>query len=112
MPEYIGFIGEFDLIDEGTILDKTKTEFVIDDSNGVQPLTYKINLAQIETVIGGGGGTGSGITFVQTTLPSVGSAPGLYSVQTGSARGLYISTGNGAVILITEYPEDGDWPVV
>lgn len=110
MAEYTGFIGEFDLIDEGTILDKTKTEFIVDDTNGIQPQTYRMSLDQIETVIGGGVG-GSSITYSQSALPGAGAAPGLYSVQTGAARGLYASSGVGALVLLTEYQEDGDWPV-
>lgn len=52
------------------------------------------------------------IIYSQTVVPSSGSAPGLYSVQTGTYKGLYVSGGVGAPVLVVAYSVDQDWPVV
>lgn len=51
------------------------------------------------------------INWVQTTLPSPGvSTLGLWSVQTGANKGLYVNNGN-EMALISAYSLDGTWPI-
>lgn len=77
--------------------------YLVADVDGVTDVTRKIKVSSLPF-------TGSQITYSETTVPADGSAVGLYSVQTGTNRGLYMSSGVGSPYLIVAYQEDGDWP--
>ena len=51
------------------------------------------------------------VTYSESAVPADDSASGFYSVQTGTYRGLYWSSGEGALIQLTPYDADGPWPV-
>jgi len=60
--------------------------------------------------IGGGGSGGAGATFLQNTRPAQDATPGIYIVQQGDVRGIYVATGN-FVYQLEGFEENGEWPV-
>lgn len=77
--------------------------YLVVDVDGASDVTRKIKVSSLPA-------STANITYSQTTIPVDGSTAGLYSVQTGTNRGLYMSSGVGSPYLIVAYQEDGDWP--
>ena len=98
-------IADLPTLTAAQISDQEDIRFPVDDLQAVAT-TKQIALDELITAVGALTAT---ITFNQTTVPSSG-AEGLYSVQTGSYRGLYMWTGVEAVQL-KPYSQDGSWPV-
>lgn len=97
-------ISELTPLTAAGISDNTDIRFVVDDLQST-PATKQLALDQLELAIS----LAAAISYVQIDVPDSGT-PGLYSVQTGGDRGLYMWTGVEAVLL-SAYSEDGTWPL-
>lgn len=91
------------------ISDQTDIRFVVDDLQSTAT-TKQLPLDQLSDALGIGDGMGSGLVCNEDTPPAITDAVGLYSVQTGTDRGLYMNTGT-EVVIISPYSTDGTWPV-
>lgn len=103
-------ISELPALTSSGISDQADIRFPVADLQAT-PTTKQIALDELSQALGiGDGGTGGVIVFDEDTPPAITDAAGLYSVQTGTDRGLYMNTGT-EVVIITPYSIDGNWPV-
>jgi len=96
--------------DKGTVMldtdvtDQTKCWMPVADRQlALDPKSRPICFRQLHKVVA--------VTYSQSAIPASGSPAGLYSVQTGTDKGLYWCTGVGAALFLTGYPENGEWPI-
>ena len=82
-------------------LDASNTYLIV-DVDAATNVTRKLRVSSLPS--------STPITYIESTVPSDNSTIGLYSVQTGASRGLYVSSGVGSPYLIVSYQEDGTWP--